>query len=57
MQGRVYPDVFSRRGIEVIVPRDEEQTYIHDKYMNEARERRLSRRDAREVTRDHRPHA
>jgi aspartate racemase len=35
MQGRFYADVFSRRGIEVIAPGDEEQTYIHDKYMNE----------------------
>lgn len=35
MQGRFYPDVFSREGITVITPEMEEQVYIHDKYMNE----------------------
>ena len=35
MQGRYYPDVFSRAGITVITPGVEEQVYIHDKYMNE----------------------
>jgi aspartate racemase len=35
MQGRFYPDVFSREGIELIVPRQQEQAYIHDKYLNE----------------------
>lgn len=35
MQGRYYPDVFSRQGITVITPGAEEQAYIHDKYMNE----------------------
>jgi len=35
MRGHFYRDVFSRRGIEVVVPHDEEQTYIHEKYMNE----------------------
>ena len=35
MQGRYYPDVFSREGITVITPGAEEQDYIHDKYMNE----------------------
>jgi aspartate racemase len=35
MQGRFYPDVFSRQGITLIVPDQGEQAYIHDKYMNE----------------------
>jgi aspartate racemase len=35
MQGRFYPKVFSRAGIELVVPGAEEQTYIHDKYMGE----------------------
>jgi aspartate racemase len=35
MQGRFYPDVFKRAGIELITPNDEEQSFIHDKYMNE----------------------
>jgi aspartate racemase len=35
MQGRFYPDAFSRLGIELLVPDMEDQAYIHDKYMNE----------------------
>ena len=35
MQGRFYPEVFSRDGITLAVPEQEEQAYIHDKYMNE----------------------
>jgi aspartate racemase len=35
MQGRFYPDVFSKAGISLIVPGENEQAYIHDKYMNE----------------------
>jgi aspartate racemase len=35
MQGRFYPEVFSRAGIVLVVPESEEQTYIHDKYMVE----------------------
>ena len=35
MQGRFYPDVFSRVGIALVVPGPEEQAYIHDKYMSE----------------------
>jgi aspartate racemase len=35
MQGRFYPDVFSRAGIELVLPESEEQTYIHTKYMGE----------------------
>ncbi len=35
MQGQFYTDVFSRAGIQIIVPHDEEQTYIHEKYLGE----------------------
>jgi len=35
MQGRFYPDVFSRAGITLAVPEPDEQAYIHDKYMSE----------------------
>jgi aspartate racemase len=35
MQGRFYPEVFSREGIELAVPQEDEQDYIHDKYMGE----------------------
>jgi aspartate racemase len=35
MQGRFYPDVFSRQGIAIITPGLEDQKYIHEKYMNE----------------------
>ena len=35
MQGRFYPDVFSKAGITLVVPAADEQAYIHDKYMNE----------------------
>ena len=35
MQGRFYPEVFSREGIALAVPNQEEQAYIHDKYMSE----------------------
>ena len=35
MQGRFYPDVFSREGMTLAVPAPDEQAYIHDKYMSE----------------------
>ena len=35
MQGRFYPDVFSRAGLELVVPSKEEQAFIHDKYIHE----------------------
>ncbi len=35
MQGRFYPEAFSREGIQLVVPVEDEQDYIHDKYMNE----------------------
>lgn len=35
MQGRFYPDVFSKAGITIVPARDDEQAFIHDKYINE----------------------
>lgn len=35
MQGRFYPDVFSRAGISLVVPAPDEQAYIHEHYMGE----------------------
>lgn len=35
MQGRFYPEVFSKAGITLAVPEADEQAYIHDKYMSE----------------------
>jgi aspartate racemase len=35
MQATFYPKVFSREEIELFVPAPEDQTYIHDKYLNE----------------------
>ena len=35
MQGRFYPEVFSKAGIVLVVPRADEQEYIHEKYMGE----------------------
>jgi aspartate racemase len=35
MQATFYPKVFSREGIEILVPGLGDQTYIHDKYLNE----------------------
>lgn len=35
MQGKFYPEVFSKAGIELVVPEADDQDYIHDKYMNE----------------------
>ena len=35
MQGRFYPEVFSRQGIALSVPDPDDQAYIHDKYMSE----------------------
>jgi aspartate racemase len=35
MQGSFYPDVFSRRGIQLFIPDEPDQGYIHDKYMQE----------------------
>jgi aspartate racemase len=35
MQGRFFPDVFAREGMSLVVPTEDEQAYIHDKYMSE----------------------
>jgi len=35
MQRNFYPKVFSREGIELLVPEPNDRAYIHDKYMNE----------------------
>ena len=35
MQGRFYQDVFALSGLALVVPDEEEQAFIHDKYMTE----------------------
>jgi aspartate racemase len=35
MQGRFFPNVFAKAGVEIVQPRQDEQAYIHDKYVNE----------------------
>lgn len=35
MQGGFYQEVFSARGLEVVVPGEADQAYIHEKYMDE----------------------
>jgi aspartate racemase len=35
MQATFYPKVFSREGIELLLPDPDDQAYIHDKYLNE----------------------
>lgn len=35
MRGRFYPEVFSKEGITLVLPDEDEQAYIHDKYMSE----------------------
>lgn len=35
MEATFYPKVFSREGIELLLPDPEDQAYIHDKYLNE----------------------
>jgi aspartate racemase len=35
MQASFYPDVFSRHGVSVVVPNQQEQDYIHEKYFGE----------------------
>jgi aspartate racemase len=35
MQAHFYPDVFSREGITLVLPSENEIAYIHDKYVNE----------------------
>jgi len=35
MQGGFYPEVFTKQGIEIILPPMDDQNYIHEKYMSE----------------------
>ena len=35
MEATFYPKVFSREGIELLVPDPQDQDYIHDKYLND----------------------
>jgi aspartate racemase len=35
MQGRFYPEIFSREGIVLVTPDEGERAYIHEKYMGE----------------------
>jgi aspartate racemase len=35
MQGRFFPDVFSRKGIKLVAPGSDDQAYIHEKYFGE----------------------
>ena len=35
MQGRFYPEIFSRAGLDIVVPAEDEQAYIHEKYMSD----------------------
>jgi aspartate racemase len=35
MKSRFYPDVFARKGITLVVPPEDEQLYIHNKYVGE----------------------
>ena len=35
MQAQFYPDIFSREGIALVTPQEDEQAYIHEKYLGE----------------------
>jgi aspartate racemase len=35
MQAPLFPDAFARRGITIVMPNEEEQQFIHEKYMGE----------------------
>ena len=47
MEGSFYPSVFSRRGIAVVSPNNDERTWIHDRYVGQ-----LLKGDFRKETRD-----
>jgi len=47
MEGRVYPEVFARRGMTTISPSPDDRTYIHDAYMQQ-----LVEEDFRDETRE-----
>ncbi|MFL6530892.1 MAG: aspartate/glutamate racemase family protein [Chthoniobacterales bacterium] len=35
MQAQMFPEIFARRGLTIVVPNESEQEYVHDKYMGE----------------------
>jgi len=35
MKAKFYPEIFARKGIAVVMPKPEDQAYIHQKYMDE----------------------
>lgn len=35
MRARFYPDAFARAGLELVTPREDEQAFIHEKYIHE----------------------
>ena len=35
MEGRFYQDVFTRRGIPLVIPSDADRAFVHDRYINE----------------------
>jgi aspartate racemase len=35
MEGRFYPDVFSRRGLALVIPPEPDMALVHDRYLNE----------------------
>lgn len=35
MQAKLYPQAFSRAGISIVIPEEDEQGYVHDKYVTE----------------------
>jgi aspartate racemase len=35
MEAKFYPDIFSKTGIKIVIPGDEDREYIHTKYMKE----------------------
>ncbi len=35
MRGRFYPEVFTRAGLELVIPREDELAFIHEKYLSE----------------------
>lgn len=35
MQSKMFPEIFARRGLKIVVPNEAEQDYVHEKYMGE----------------------
>ena len=50
MQATFYPKVFSREGIELLVPDPNDQNYIHDKYPERVGRREVSAGNTRRLT-------